>query len=168
MSFDRPTPPSLSKRAARGFTMVELLAVVALLGILASLAFPLTESAARRVRESEFRHALREIRTAIDAYKLAFDTGLIAKQTGDSGYPSSLDILVQGVVNQKSVARERLYFLRRVPRDPNTVNDPRWRGQWQLRSYASTAHDPQPGRDVFDVYSASRLKGSNGVPYKDW
>ena len=56
----------------------------------------------------------------------------------------------------------KLYFLRRVPKDPLTGED------WGLRSYASPATEPQPGKDVYDIYSKSPDTGLNGVPYREW
>ena len=101
-----------------GFTLMELVVTLALLGLLAMLAAPLAEMAVQRSREQALREGLREVRGAIDKYKAAWDRGLIKRETGDSGYPPSLKVLVDGVANQKSPSDEKLYFLRRVPRDP--------------------------------------------------
>jgi len=147
----------------RGFTLIELVIAVAIVAILASAALPLNELVVQRAKEQDLRRALREVRTAIDAYKQAFDDGRIVKRTGESGYPKRLEDLVEGIEDQKSPKRERMYFLRRMPRDP-LVED----GKWGLRSYASPPEDPREGEDVFDVYTLAAGKGINGRPYREW
>ena len=146
----------------RGFTFIELMITVAIVALLASIALPLAEVAYQRNREQDLRHALREIRTAIDAYKRAADEGSIEKKADESGYPSSLQLLVDGVEDKKKTDGSKIYFLRRVPADPISGEE------WGLRSYASPANEPQPGKDVFDVYSRSQDTGLNGVAYKEW
>lgn len=154
---------------ARGFTLIELVVTVAIVGVLATMLLPLTEVAARRSKEQELRTALREIRTAIDAYKRAHDDGRIARIVGQSGYPPSLDVLVEGVVDARSPQRQRIVFLRRVPADPMVTDGSIPAAQtWGLRSYDSPADDPRPGRDVFDVFSRSSGVGLNGRPYAQW
>ena len=152
-----------------GFTLIELVVTVALVGLVALVSVPLFEITSTRLREAELRAALREIRTAIDAYKSAADSGIVPKGAADSGYPPSLDVLAQGVDSTKSVGGRRVVFLRRVPRDPFSP-DPALAPsqQWVLRSYGSPPDDPQPGTDVFDVASRSSRKGLNGITYKDW
>lgn len=152
-------------RLHRGYTLVELLAVLAILSILAMGAFPMAELARKRQQEADLRQALWEIRDALDAYKRAVDSGLIARQPGSAGYPPSLRELVAGVPNQQG---QMIYFLRRLPRDP--FADPKLAAEatWGLRSYASPPDAPQPGDDVFDVHSLSLRLGVNGTPLKDW
>jgi general secretion pathway protein G len=152
---------------ARGFTLIELVVTLALLGVMAMLAAPLAELSVQRAREQELRLALREIRTALDQYKAAADQGLIERKVGNSGYPPDLETLVNGVRNQKSPSRELMVFLRRVPRDPLLAVGGGDAG-WGLRSYASTAANPAPGVDVFDVYTRAPGNGLDGRPYRDW
>jgi general secretion pathway protein G len=146
----------------RGFTLIELLIVVAIVAALASIAAPLAELGYQRGKEQELRAALREIREAIDAYKRAGDEGKIERKADASGYPPTLQTLVEGVEEKTSAERRKIFFLRRMPKDPLTG------GEWGLRSYASTAAEPQPGKDVYDVYSRSEDIGLNKVPYREW
>jgi general secretion pathway protein G len=153
----------------RGFTLVELLIVVAIVAILATGLLPLAELANQRSKEQELHAALRDIRTAIDAYKQAVDEGRVAKKADESGYPPSLELLAGGVADEKDPKKSKIYFLRRVPRDPFFVNgDTPADRTWGLRSYESPPEDPREGKDVFDVYSLSSAKGINGVPYRLW
>jgi general secretion pathway protein G len=146
----------------RGFTFIELMITVAIVALLASIAAPLAEVTVQRNKEKDFRHALREIREAIDSYKRASDEGAIERKADASGYPETLAVLVDGVTDKRKTDGSKIFFLRRVPADPLSGED------WALRSYASSATEPQPGKDVFDVYSRSQEKGLNGVPYREW
>jgi len=148
---------------ARGFTLIEVLITAAIVATLASIALPLAELAMQRSKETELRRALRDIRNAIDAYKRASDEGRILRSPDASGYPPTLAALVEGVTDAKSPAGSKMYFLRRVPRDPAIADS-----GWGERSYESPPDSPRPGRDVFDVYSLSPRIGLNGVAYKDW
>lgn len=162
-------PIALHASRVRGFTLVELVVTVAIMAILATAALPLVEVTVQRSKEQELRAALREIRTAIDAYKQAVDDGRIVKAADASGYPKSLDVLVEGVDDAKSAKKARIYFLRRIPRDPMAHDGKSPALQtWGLRSYESSAEEPHEGDDVFDVYSLSDKLGLNGVSYREW
>ena len=153
----------------RGFTLIEMLVTVAIVGLLSTIAFPMLELAERRSNERELREALRLIRTALDSYKQAVDEGRIVEDTKGTGYPPSLDILVSGVADAKSPSRDKkIYFLRKIPRDPVGQVAQGGAAEWALRSYASSPNDPQQGVDIFDIHSRSLATGLNGVAYKDW
>lgn len=159
-----------SRSAGRGFTLVELLVVVAIVSVLASIGLPLAELSHRRNQEAELRRALRDIRGALDGYKRLVDEGRIARAADGSGYPPSLEALAEGVPDAQSPQGRRIYLIRRLPRDPMARNADEVPAQatWGLRSYASPPDAPQAGDDVFDVYSLSDGTGLNGVPYRRW
>jgi len=149
-------------KAMKGFTLIELLITVTILALLATVAAPLAELAVTRGKETELRQTLRQVREAIDAYKRAADEGSIERAADATGYPPSLAVLAEGVPDKRKTDGSRLYFLRRVPKDPVGGED------WGLRSYASSADSPQPGKDVYDIYSRSDATGLNGIPYRQW
>jgi general secretion pathway protein G len=160
---------------AKGITLVELVVVLAVLSVLASVAMPVYRASIRRTKEASLKRDLREMRDAIDYYKKLSDEGRISKDAGSSGYPKTLDILVAGVqiTNPPVVAvgtpaasklPTKIRFLRKVPVDPITGKD-----EWGMRS-----NEDEPdsevwgGQDVFDVYSKSDGTAMDGTKYKDW
>lgn len=152
-----------------GFTLIELLVTLAILSVLATMTLPFAETAAKRTKEQDLKYALRTLREGIDAYKKAVDDGRITGASDQSGYPPSLDALVDGVEDQKDPKRRKLYFLRRIPRDPFSVETTTSAADtWGKRSYASPHDDPREGDDIYDVYSLSPQSGLNGVAYRDW
>ena len=154
--------------SGRGFSLIELMVSLALIALFATLALPLHELTVRRTQESELRDALRQIRTALDAYRQAGEEGRIPVEAGASGYPRTLDVLVSGVRDVRNPAAAPIYFLRRIPRDPFAASDVKAVASWGLRSYRSPHDRPSPGDDVYDVYSLSPATGINGIPYRQW
>jgi len=157
-------------QSARGFTLIELVITVAIVGLLASVAFPMAEVAMQRSKEREFRDALMQIRNAIDAYKQAVDEGHIFADIQKSGYPPTLQILVDGIKDVKSANKDqKMFFLRRIPRDPFFEDPARPPEEtWGKRSYSSPPDAPSEGDDVYDVYTKSTGTGLNGIPYRQW
>jgi len=151
-----------------GFTLIEMLVVLAMMAVLVGAARPVLELSVQRSHEYELRSALRTLRGAIDAYKRAADEGRIARPADASGYPPRIGSLVDGVKDERSEHGAMIYFLRSLPRDP--FADPLLPAAetWAPRSYDSPAGDPRPGRDVFDVHSMSERRAIDGSFYKDW
>jgi general secretion pathway protein G len=155
-------------RASRGFTLVEMVITVAIIGLLAAVAAPLAETVVRRSKEQELKAALMSMRDAIDAYKDAADSGRIPKAAADSGYPASLGVLVTGVVDRTNAAGNMVYFLRRIPRDPFADASVPAEQTWGLRSSDSPPDAPAAGKDVFDVRSLSEGQALDGTRYREW
>jgi general secretion pathway protein G len=133
-------PIQSGKARRRGFTLIEILIVVSIIGILVSMAIPIYQKSILRTRESVLRNNLFTIRTQLDEY--TFD-----KQKA----PQALeDLVTEG-------------YLLHIPIDPITGND-RWITVMEdsLRSVNQT----EPG--IFDVHSSSDKKSLEGTPYSDW
>jgi general secretion pathway protein G len=152
-----------------GFTLIELVVTVMIVSILAAGAVPITQLTIQRNKETELKQALRQIREAIDLYKKAADEGKIKKTIDQTGYPPSLELLEQGVINQKDIKRKVIKFIRKIPRDPMSSDaDIKPVETWAKRSYASDVNAPAEGADVFDVYSRSTKKAIDGTLYNTW
>ncbi len=147
-------------KESRGFTLIELIVAIAVMAILAGAAIPLARVSIKREKERRLRHALWEMRDAIDRYKEAADRGAFQIKLGSEGYPPDLDTLVNGV----DVGGKKIRFLRRIPRDPMTNST-----DWGLRSMQD---DPDSqswgGQNVFDVYTKSPDTALDGTKYADW
>jgi general secretion pathway protein G len=130
-----------SGKQRRGFTLIEILIVVSIIGILVSIAVPIYQKSILRTRESVLRNNLFTIRTVLDEY--TYD-----KQKA----PQTLqDLVTEG-------------YLREVPMDPMTGTNQSWKIDMEdsLRSVNQT----EPG--LFDIHSASDKKGLDGTPYVEW
>jgi general secretion pathway protein G len=149
--------------------------VIAIVTLLATMAAPLGKMATQRLKEAELRAALRDLRSGIDAYKRAVEEGRILAAADSSvtslpsGYPATLEVLVNGVEDAADPNKRKIYFMRRLPRDPLYPDSAAPPAEtWGLRSYQSPPEDPQPGDDVYDVHSLAKGVGLNGVPYRKW
>jgi general secretion pathway protein G len=151
----------------RGFTFIELVIVTTILLILSSTVLPLARVTSQRQREVELRRDLREMRTAIDRFKDAYDRGQIARsevEATSEGYPPDLEILVDGVTMANDASGKKLKFLRRIPQDPMTKST-----EWGLRSYQDEPDSSSwGGENVFDVYTTSAGTALDGTNYRDW
>lgn len=153
----------------QGFTLIELVIVMAILAILASAIAPLGHIAKKRSMELELKQNLRLIRNALDAYKKAYDEKKIENEIGVSGYPKNLRELVEGVKDVKDSEGRMIYFLRRIPKDPMNRDEflaPE--ETWEIRSYESEPDDFSGGDDVYDIRSTSDEIALDGTPYKEW
>jgi general secretion pathway protein G len=159
---------SFRLKLSHGFTIVELLVVMAIMGILAAAIMPLGEAMLKAQKERELKQALWEIRSAIDEYKRASDQGAFRQGQVEIGYPPNLRALTAGVADARTTTGQQLYFLRQIPRDPFAPPDIEAEQTWRLRSYGSPSDKPAPGADVYDIRSSSDEISMDGTPYAKW
>jgi general secretion pathway protein G len=154
-------------RTQAGYTFIELLVVSTIILILASAIMPLARVTSTRQREAELRRTLREMRTAIDKFKDAADTGQIGSldiKLGSENYPPDLDTLVEGVTAANDATGRKLKYLRHIPIDPMTR-----KAEWGMRSYQDKPDSTSwGGQNVFDVYTNFNGTALDGTKYKDW
>jgi general secretion pathway protein G len=157
----------LRHSSSSGFTFLELIIVTAVMMILASAALPMTRVSMKRTREAEYRRTIREVRAALDKFKDMGDRGLIAQTElpfGSENYPTSLDVLVQGVLLANDASGRRYKFLRRIPIDPLTGSS-----DWGKRSYQDAPDSKMwGGQNVYDIYTKFEGTALDGTKYKDW
>lgn len=168
------SPPARSPSGPRrGFTLIEMVAVLAILALLAAAAMPLQAMAVRRVQEQALREGLRSIRQALDAHRNAVEARRIAPGPDGTPWPASLQVLEQGIPVLDSEGRpaasgERLYLLRRLPRDPFADASLPAADTWGLRASDSPADAPAAGRDVFDIHTRAPGLALDGSRYTQW
>jgi general secretion pathway protein G len=168
-------------RRRAGFTLAEMTVTAAILAILAGAALPLAKTAVKREKEIDLRRNLRLVREAVDAYKKMADEKKIETGETESGYPPTLEVLIEGVKLKAAGGQTAgasgsssgksggdgdriIKFLRRIPVDPMTGSR-----EWGLLS----SQDPPDAtawgeEDVFDVYTRSRGTAIDGTKYRDW
>ncbi len=150
-----------------GLTFIELLVVVAILMVIATAVIPMAQVAVKRQRELELKRALKQMRDAIDQYKMYADQGfLIQEDVEQEGYPPDLETLVEGVEigGPENPIPKTIKFLRKIPVDPMTGE-----AEWGFRSYQDDFDATSwGGENVYDVYSLSMGVALDGTYYKDW
>ncbi len=129
------------KRKQRGFSLIELMVVMAIISVLVAIAVPIYQKSVIRAKESVLRNNLFTIRTMIDEYT-------VDKQSA----PQSLqDLVSEG-------------YLRQVPQDPMTNSDQSWRIVMEDTPVSGSTGTP----GIFDVKSGSEKTSLEGTPYSQW
>ncbi len=123
----------------RGFTLMELLLVLTLVALLASVAVPVVTGSVQRAKESTLKESLFAMRKAIDDY-----------YADNGAYPAELELL------------EQKRYLRKIPADPWTER----RDSWTL--VRAEEADQDQGGGIIDIHSGSEEQDRNGVPYREW
>ena len=149
----------------KAFTLIELLIVIFIVALLASITIPVVETSVKRGQELNLRRALRQLRMAIDDYKLFVEQNKIEVDEDTYGYPPDLETLAKGIEYTDKEGNERIQkFIRKIPKDPfsGTI-------EWGLLSYEDDSDsDSWGGDNVYDVYSRSRLTALDGSKYREW
>ena len=135
-------PSRTRRRREHGFTLIELMIVMVIIGILAAIAVPMYVQSVRHAREAVLREDLHVMRAAIDSYTMD-------KQKA----PQSLDDLIQDG------------YLRSIPEDPMTKSKDTWVTD---TSDAYSSVDQTDSGGINDVHSGSQENGSDGQPYSAW
>jgi general secretion pathway protein G len=131
----------LIRKRERGFTLVELMIVMLIIGVLAAVAVPSFIASIRNAREAALKEDLHVMRDAIDSYTM-----------DKNAAPQSLDDLVQSG------------YLKKVPVDPMTHSA----DTWQTSSDDTYSDLDQTQTGINDVHSGSDEQGSDGQPYSSW
>ena len=126
---------------SRGFTMIELVIVVALLSILATMGLAQYRASVIRTKEAVLKEDLFRMRDAIDQY-----------YADKNKYPAGLDALVTDG------------YLRKLPKDPFTDSE----STWQAVPAEPDANNPTAEPGVYDVKSGSDETSLDGSKYSDW
>jgi general secretion pathway protein G len=137
--------PSPQGGRGRGFTLIELIVVVAIIGILATIAVPAMKTAPQRAREAALKEDLFTLRSCLDQFH------------ADRGrYPTSLDEVVS------------LGYLRGVPVDPVTGSRDTWVVVYEEVTGGESERQQEAGQGIIDIHSGSEENALDGTRYADW
>lgn len=158
---------ALHRRRQAGLTLIEIIAAIAILGILATVAIPVARWDHKRRKEKQLKVHLHQMRQAIDLYRsYVLDGKIVQEDVEQEGWPLDLEELVEGVEvgEPESPNRAVTTFLREIPVDPFTGE-----AEWGMRSYQDE-WDARSwgGENVYDVYSLSPGRALDGTYYSEW
>jgi general secretion pathway protein G len=133
--------PQPANRLRQGFTLIELMIVMAIVSVLLAIAIPIYQKSITRAKESVLRNNLFTLRNMIDEYT-------VDKQKA----PETLqDLVTEG-------------YLRQIPEDPMTNSNETWR--ITMEDTPIGGQNSSPG--IFDVHSGSDKTALDGSAYADW
>lgn len=163
--------PQKSRCHKKGSSFIELLVVMVVVSILASMALPHAKIVVVQNKERELKETLRQVRTAIDHFHQDWKDGKIAKssnQVSTDGYPTTLASLAEGVTLSGAAAKKKKY-LRQLPRNPFTSADTAIEKQWYFIGYQDDlARFTWNKKDIYDIRARSDKKALDGSIYKEW
>lgn len=141
MAHSIQTGSAIRRGLRRGYTLIEIMIVMAIIGILVSIAVPIYQKSLIRAKEAVLKNNLFSLRTVIDEY--TYDKQKAPQQLSD-------------LVNEG--------YLRTVPVDPMTGNADSW--QVVMEDALTSVSQTEPG--IFDVRSGSEGKSLDGTAYSEW